>query len=85
MPTGKLVRRFASTDKPEAVDPKALAIDPDWIRPPQILSANAGSHRFVWDLHYPPPDGPRSYPISAVLATRRASRSAPPSCRAGTS
>jgi photosystem II stability/assembly factor-like uncharacterized protein len=63
---GQLVRRFASTDKPEAVNPQALQIDPRWIRPSRILSSTAGSHRFVWDLHYPPPDGPRSYPISAV-------------------
>src|SRR5581483_2727792 len=64
--TGKLVRKFASTDKPEPVNPQALQIDPRWIRPPRILPATAGSHRFAWDLHYPPPDGPRSYPISAV-------------------
>ncbi len=65
-PTGKLVRRFSSADRPEPVDPKTLVIDPRWVRPPQILSAAAGSRRFVWDLHYPPPEGPRSYPISAV-------------------
>jgi photosystem II stability/assembly factor-like uncharacterized protein len=64
---GKLVRRFASTDEPEKVDPKELVIAPEWVHPPQKLSAEAGSHRFVWDLHYPPPAGlPRSYPISAV-------------------
>jgi photosystem II stability/assembly factor-like uncharacterized protein len=64
---GKLVRRFASTDRPESVNPQALQIDPRWIRPARILPATAGSHRFVWDLHYPPPEGaPRTYPISAV-------------------
>jgi photosystem II stability/assembly factor-like uncharacterized protein len=63
---GKLVRRFASTDQPEAVNPDALQIDPRWIRPARTLPATAGSHRFVWDLHYPPLDGPRSYPISAI-------------------
>jgi hypothetical protein len=32
-----------------------------------ILSGDAGLHRFVWDLHYPPPPGvPRSYPIAAT-------------------
>src|SRR5262249_47262018 len=64
---GKLVRRYSSADKPEPVDEKALAIPTYWIRPPQTLSAAAGSHRFVWDLHYPPPKGTRrSYPISAI-------------------
>jgi photosystem II stability/assembly factor-like uncharacterized protein len=64
---GKLVRRFASNDVPENVDPKSLVIAPEWVRPLRALSAAAGSHRFVWDLHYPPPEGSsRSYPISAV-------------------
>lgn len=64
---GKVVRTFASTDEPEAVDPKSLEIDPRWIRPARALPATAGAHRFVWDLHYPPPaGGARSYPIAAV-------------------
>jgi len=38
-----------------------------WIRMPRILSASAGMHRWVWDLHYPSPDSLRhEYPISAV-------------------
>jgi photosystem II stability/assembly factor-like uncharacterized protein len=63
----RLVRRFASTDKPEPVDPVELAIATDWIRPPRILSAAKSSHRFVWDLHHPPPDAlDREYPIAAT-------------------
>jgi hypothetical protein len=63
---GKLVRRYASDDKPEPVDP-FLNVPTYWIRPPQILAANAGMHRFVWDLHYPPPDAlHHEYPISAI-------------------
>ncbi len=62
-----LVRRYASTDKPEQVVEKDLDIPTYWIRPPQILSTAAGSHRFVWDLHYPPPPGSmRSYPMAAI-------------------
>ena len=64
---GKSVRRFSSTDKPEPVDPKELAVPTYWIRPPQILSAEPGMHRFVWDLHYSPPDSlEHEYPISAI-------------------
>src|SRR5262249_27232187 len=38
-----------------------------WIRPPQTLSAEAGMQRFVWNLHYAPPEGTeRTYPISAI-------------------
>src|SRR5207247_5586910 len=66
-PAGQLVCRFASTDRAQAVDIRTLHIDPRWIRPARNLPATAGSHRFVWDLHYPPPEGaPRTYPISAV-------------------
>jgi hypothetical protein len=64
---GKLVRRFASTDRPEPVNEKELAIPTYWIRPPQMLSAKAGAHRFIWDLHYSPPEGGRrTFPIAAV-------------------
>jgi hypothetical protein len=62
-----VVRRYTSADALVAVDPGTLEIDPRWVRPPRPLLATAGSHRFVWDLHYMPLDGsPRRYPISAV-------------------
>src|SRR5262249_11692395 len=38
----------------------------EWLRPPQTLAATAGTHRFVWDLRYPPPPGPRHIPMTAV-------------------
>jgi hypothetical protein len=63
----KLVRRFASTDPPEPVQEKELDIPTYWIRPFQVLSSKGGAHRFVWDLHYPPPESaPRTYPIAAI-------------------
>jgi photosystem II stability/assembly factor-like uncharacterized protein len=65
----KVVRRFASTDKPE-VSEEDLAkqlIPVYWIREARILPANAGMHRWIWDLHYAAPSSPRyEYPISAV-------------------
>jgi photosystem II stability/assembly factor-like uncharacterized protein len=63
---GKLVRRYSSAEKPESVDPKSLVIPTYWLRPPQVLAAAKGMHRFVWDLHYPEPPGPRDYPIAAI-------------------
>jgi photosystem II stability/assembly factor-like uncharacterized protein len=66
---GNLVRRFSSADKPEPVDEKSLDVPTYWIRPHQPLSAATGAHRFVWDLHYPPPEGARgrrAYPIAAI-------------------
>ena len=64
----KLVRRYSSADKIEPVDERSLSIPPYWIRPPQILSAKAGMHRFIWDLHYPPLEGSRgrTYGMAAV-------------------
>ena len=63
----KLVRRFSSADTPDPVDEKQLNVPTFWLRPQQILSAQAGMQRFVWDLHYPPPVVDRyDYPISAI-------------------
>jgi len=65
--SGKVVRRFSSADKPAAVDPNKVNIPTYWIRPQQTLSSDAGMHRFVWDLHYPPPDSlQHEFPISAI-------------------
>ncbi len=62
----KLVRRYSSDDKPEPIDPD-LNVPTYWIRPANIPPASAGMHRFVWDLHYPPPDAlEHEYPISAI-------------------
>ena len=63
---GAVVRRFASDDPPEKpIEGRNI---PDyWIRPPQVLSAEAGAHRFVWDLHWPEPSVLSfGYPIAAV-------------------
>jgi hypothetical protein len=65
-PEGRLVRRYASDDPPEA--PVAGRNIPDyWIRPPQKLATEAGLHRFSWDLrHETPAASSFSYPIAAV-------------------
>jgi photosystem II stability/assembly factor-like uncharacterized protein len=64
--TGKTVRKYSSADKPEPVDPM-LAIPAYWVRPPQTLSAAAGTHRFLWNMHYPPVPGVEAeYPIAAI-------------------
>jgi photosystem II stability/assembly factor-like uncharacterized protein len=65
---GKLVRRFSSTDKPDVLEAKDINVPTYWIRPERKLSTAAGMHRFIWDLHYPPPPAlDRDYPISAVV------------------
>jgi photosystem II stability/assembly factor-like uncharacterized protein len=62
--SGKSVRKFSSNDKPYKIPDVNIPLY--WIRPQQILSAEAGSQRFVWDMHYKPLDEPASYPIGAT-------------------
>ncbi|HXN83048.1 MAG TPA: hypothetical protein VN883_11255 [Myxococcales bacterium] len=63
---GQLVRRYSSADRREP--PRDDGNVPRyWIRPAQVPSAEAGLHRLVWDLHYPPPAAQEpGYPISAT-------------------
>ena len=64
--TGGVVRTFSSADQADPPLPNPNIPD-YWIRPWQPLSAKAGLHRFVWDVHYPPPAVLNfSYPIAAV-------------------
>src|SRR5437016_4717538 len=46
---GKAVHRYSSADPVPAADPM-LAIPTYWLRAPQVLSAAAGVHRFLWDM-----------------------------------
>lgn len=63
---GRLVRRYSSEDRPDPIDDIGN-VPRYWIRPTRMLSAEPGLHRFVWDLHYPPPPGVTfSFPIAAV-------------------
>jgi len=66
----QLVRRYASTDKPPSIEKIAAQhpIPMYWVRPTQILSGEAGMHRFVWNLHYPKPEALETeFPISAIF------------------
>ena len=62
--SGKSIRKFSSNDKHYKIPEVNIPLY--WIRPQTILSAEAGSQRFVWDMHYLPLDEPASYPISAT-------------------
>ena len=55
--SGKLVRHFSSADPEKPLDPAKLDVPDWWPRPPMNLSTEAGLHRFVWDMHYPPVPG----------------------------
>jgi photosystem II stability/assembly factor-like uncharacterized protein len=67
--SGTLVRRASSADAP-LFTPAQLErelIPTYWIRMPPAPAANAGMHRWVWDMHYAPPRSAKhGFPISAV-------------------
>ena len=56
---GRLVRKFASDDEVRKVNADELPFPASWVRVAPQLSAEAGMHRFVWDLRYPLPKGVR--------------------------
>ena len=48
---GEVVGRFKSTDPVPPLDPRYP--DPTlWARPPRVVSADPGHHRFLWDMQY---------------------------------
>jgi hypothetical protein len=66
---GKVVRRYASNDTPEATmkELSKQLIPLYWLRMPKTLAGTAGLHRWVWDMHYATPTATHyAYPISAV-------------------
>jgi photosystem II stability/assembly factor-like uncharacterized protein len=57
---GKLVRRFASDDVLQKTNPNDVPLRMEWVRDPKPLLAEAGMHRFVWDLRYALPKSVRT-------------------------
>jgi hypothetical protein len=72
---GKVLRRYSSTDT--LYDLPDVNIPTYWIRPQQILSAKAGPHRMIWNLHEQPLNVPASFPISAVYGNTAPSATSP--------
>ena len=65
--SGRLVRSFSSADSVEPIETN-LNVPTYWIRPRQRVAVTRGTHRLVWDLHYPPPKVlAHEYPISAIF------------------
>ncbi len=61
---GLIIRTYSSKDTLYKIPDNN--VPPYWIRPQQLLSGNAGAHRFMWDMHYQPLNIAPSFPISAV-------------------
>lgn len=72
---GKAVRKYSSLDKPYEIPEVNIPLY--WIRPQQILSAEAGSHRFLWDMHYTPIDEPVSFPMTAIYQNTAPEKNSP--------
>ena len=74
-PKGNIIREYADKDTmykiPDVNIPKY------WIRPQQVLSADAGSHRFTWNMHYSPLNIPASYPIAAIYKNTAPNETSP--------
>jgi photosystem II stability/assembly factor-like uncharacterized protein len=49
---GALVRRYSSDDVLPKTKPEDMQFPVYWVHDAEPISANAGMHRFVWDLHY---------------------------------
>jgi photosystem II stability/assembly factor-like uncharacterized protein len=57
-PAGDVIRKYASDERPAPVDPETLNIPAFWRPTPEPLSAEAGMHRWIWDLRQTPPVRP---------------------------
>jgi len=72
---GNIVRSFSSKDTLYTIP--SVNIPLYWIRPQQILAAEAGAHRFLWDMKYAPLNLPAQYPIAAVVHNTAPASTAP--------
>ena len=72
---GEVVGRFKSTDPVPPLDPRYP--DPTlWARPPRVVSADSGHHRFLWDMQYSQvpgmstgPDADQAVPYNTPLVS----------------
>jgi len=63
--SGQMVRRYSSNDKPRS--PRTPPPFPNyWLPKQEILSAEPGMHRFVWDLRYAPAGGGGAYAMAVA-------------------
>ncbi|MBA3913860.1 MAG: hypothetical protein H0X25_08415, partial [Acidobacteriales bacterium] len=65
--SGRVVRRYSSDEPQPKVDEKTLSYPAYWVHPTEPLSATAGMHRFVWDLHYASPVVPSASSRRGVM------------------
>ncbi|HUX68712.1 MAG TPA: hypothetical protein VMV31_14595 [Terriglobales bacterium] len=56
--SGKVVRHYASTERPRRQNPKTMVVPAVWAAMTPVLSAAAGMHRWSWDLRELAPGAP---------------------------
>jgi hypothetical protein len=67
-PSGEMIRRYSSEDKPAPIDPNTLNIPMSWIPTPKSLSNDAGMHRWIWDLR-PAPAASQGGRVGAIIGS----------------
>jgi len=72
---GNIVRKYSNTDTMYKIPDVNIPLY--WIRPQQIISTEAGSHRFIWDMRYQSLNIPPSYPISATFKNTAPNETSP--------
>ncbi len=72
---GNIIRKYSNADTLYKIPDVNIPLY--WIRPQQILSAEKGSHRFLWDMRYQPLNTPPSYPISATYENTAPNETSP--------
>jgi hypothetical protein len=72
---GKVIRSYSNKDTLYKIP--NVNFPQYWIRPQELLSAEKGSHRFLWDMKYAPLNLPASYPISAIYKNTDPNSTAP--------
>ncbi|MEO6407026.1 MAG: hypothetical protein ABIY51_07660 [Ferruginibacter sp.] len=72
---GNSIRKYSNIDTLYKIPD--VNIPQYWIRPQKLLSAEKGTQRFIWDMHYSPLNIPASYPISATYKNTAPNESSP--------
>ncbi|MEO5781818.1 MAG: hypothetical protein ABIQ07_01020, partial [Ginsengibacter sp.] len=72
---GNIIRKYSNTDTLYKIPDVNIPLY--WVRPQQMLSAEKGSHRFLWDMRYQPLNIPASYPISATYKNTAPNETSP--------
>ena len=70
-----IIRKYSSNDTLYKIG--EVNIPHYWIRPQQLLSAEPGHHRFMWDMKYDALNIPPSYPIGATYMNTAPDQTAP--------